>query len=143
MEEKIAQLDHVGIATNDIEESSTFWEMIGLVKDHDDEIVEEQGVKVRYLSSPKGGENQAKIELLEPLGEDTPIGKFLSKKGPGIQQLCIRVENLELLLEKLHDSGIQLINRIPKKGSNGSLIAFIHPKSTGGVLVELSQKIKS
>jgi len=143
MEENIAHLDHVGIATSNIEESSNFWKMIGLVQVHDDEVVEEQGVKVRYLSSPNGGENQAKIELLEPLGEETPIGKFLSKKGPGIQQLCIRVENLESLLEKLHDSGIQLINRTPKKGSNGTLIAFIHPKSTGGVLVELSQKIKS
>lgn len=143
MEENIAHLDHVGIATSNIEESSNFWKMIGLVQIHDDEIVEEQGVRVRYLSSPNGGENQAKIELLEPLAEDTPIGKFLSKKGPGIQQLCIRVENLESLLEKLDDSGIHLINRTPKKGSNGSLIAFIHPKSTGGVLVELSQKINS
>ena len=143
MEENIAQVDHVGIATNDIEESSNFWKMIGLVQVHEDEIVEEQGVKVRYLSSPNGGKDQAKIELLEPLGEDTPIGKFLSKKGPGIQQLCIRVENLELILEKLYDSGIQLINRTPKKGSNGTLIAFIHPKSTGGVLVELSENIKS
>lgn len=139
MDEKIAQLDHVGIATYDLEESSKFWEMIGLVQVHDDEIVEEQGVKVRYFSSPNGEKDQAKIELLEPLGEDTPIGNFLSKKGPGIQQLCIRVENIESLLEKLYDSGIELINRTPKKGSNGALIAFIHPRSTGGVLVELSE----
>ena len=81
MDEKIAQLDHVGIATYDLEESSKFWEMIGLVQVHDDEIVEEQGVKVRYFSSPNGEKDQAKIELLEPLGEDTPIGNFLSKKG--------------------------------------------------------------
>jgi len=139
MEEKIVQIDHVGIATNDLEESSSFWKMIGLVQVLDDEVVEEQGVKVRFLSSPNQDEDSTRIELLEPTSEDTPIGKFLSKKGPGIQQLCIRVSNLELILDQLYEAGIELINRTPKKGSNGSLIAFVHPKSTGGVLVELSE----
>jgi len=139
MKENIVQIDHVGIATKNLEKSSIFWKMIGLVQVSEDEIVKDQGVKVRYLSSPNNNEESTRIELLEPLGEDTPIGKFLSKKGPGIQQLCIRVSNLESTLDKLFDAGIELIDRTPKKGSNGALIAFIHPRSTGGVLVELSQ----
>jgi len=139
MDEKIVQIDHIGIATKDLEESSNFWKMVGLVQSSEDEVVEEQGVKVRYLSSPSGNSDSTRIELLEPTGDDTPIGKFLSKKGPGIQQLCIRVSNLELTLKKLIEEGIELIDRIPKKGSNGSLIAFVHPRSTGGVLVELSE----
>ncbi len=139
MEENIVQIDHVGIATKNLEESSIFWKMIGLVQVTEDEIVEDQGVKVRYLSSPNNNEESTRIELLEPLAEDTPIGKFLSKKGPGIQQLCIRVSNLESTLDNLFDAGVELIDRVPKKGSNGALIAFIHPRSTGGVLVELSQ----
>ena len=136
-DDKVA-IDHIGIATNDLEESSKFWKMLGLVQNIEDELVEEQGVKVRYFSSP-GQENLARIELLEPTGVDTPVGKFISKKGPGIQQLCIRVTNLESTLKLLDDSGVELINRHPKVGSNGALIAFVHPKSTGGVLVELSQ----
>jgi len=139
MKENTVQIDHVGIATENLEESSIFWKMIGLVQVSEDEIVKDQGVKVRYLSSPDDNEESTRIELLEPLGEDTPIGKFLSKKGPGIQQLCIRVSNLEYILDKLFDAGVELIDRTPKKGSNGTLIAFIHPRSTGGVLVELSQ----
>ena len=139
MGEKFVQVDHVGIATNDLEESSIFWKMFGLSQCSDDEIVEEQGVTVRYFSSPNGGEDSTKIELLEPTGENTPVGKFLAKKGPGIQQLCIRVSDLELMLKSLLEAGVQLIDEKPKVGANGVLIAFVHPKSTGGVLVELTE----
>ena len=139
MVEKIAEIDHIGIATKDLDESSIFWKMIGLVQSSEDEVVEEQGVKVRYLSSPSDNLNSTRIELLEPTADDTPIGKFLSKKGPGIQQLCIRVADLRLTLKKLSEEGVELIDKKPKKGSDGSLIAFVHPRSTGGVLVELSE----
>ena len=139
MKEKIAQIDHVGIATNNLEDSSIFWKMIGLTQLCDDELVEEQGVKVRYYSSPNADSNSTKIELLEPTGVDTPIGKFLSKRGPGIQQICIRVGDLKKTLSTLLAAGIELIDETPKMGANGALIAFVHPKSTGGVLVELSE----
>ena len=81
-----------------------------------------------------------KIELLEPTGPDTPIGKFLSKRGPGVQQVCFRVENLEEMISILLENDVQMIDTTPRQGAHGSLIAFVHPKSTGGVLVELAQK---
>ncbi|MAO69995.1 MAG: methylmalonyl-CoA epimerase [Euryarchaeota archaeon] len=139
MKEKNISVDHIGIATKSLDESDIFWKMLGFVQEMDDELVEEQGVKVRYLSSPNSDLNHTRIELLEPTGDETPIGRFLSKKGPGVQQICIRVENLKETLEILLNSGIELIDKTPKKGAGGALIAFIHPKSTGGVLVELSQ----
>ena len=81
-----------------------------------------------------------KIELLEPTGQDTPIGKFLSKRGPGVQQVCFRVENLEEMISILLENDVQMIDTTPRKGAHDSLIAFVHPNSTGGVLVELAQK---
>ena len=80
------------------------------------------------------------IELLEPTSNDTPIGKFIEKRGIGIQQLCLRVENIEKVISHLIDNGIRMIDAEPRLGSHGALIAFVHPKSTGGVLVELAQK---
>ena len=139
MKERNISVDHIGIATKSLDESDIFWKMLGFVQEIDDELVEDQGVKVRYLSSPNSDLNQTRIELLEPTGDETPIGRFLSKKGPGVQQICIRVENLKETLEILLNSGIELIDKTPKMGAGGALIAFIHPKSTGGVLVELSQ----
>jgi methylmalonyl-CoA/ethylmalonyl-CoA epimerase len=79
------------------------------------------------------------LEILEPTGEDTPIGKFLSKRGPGIQQLCLRVENIKQVIEHLLENGIKMIDESPRQGVGGAIIAFVHPKSTGGVLVELTQ----
>ena len=133
-------IDHIGIATNSLDDSEVFWKMLGFVQDIGDEIVEEQGVKGRYLSSPENTSDDAtRIELLEPTGKETPIGRFLEKRGPGVQQICIRVDDLNSTLNYLIEAGIELIDKIPKKGANGALIAFVHPKSTGGVLVELSQ----
>ena len=83
---------------------------------------------------------EPKIELLEPTGPDTPIGRFLDKRGPGVQQVCFRVENLKDMIALLKDSGVQMIDNEPRNGAHGALIAFVHPKSTGGVLVELAQK---
>ena len=81
-----------------------------------------------------------KIELLKPTGPDTPIGKFLNKRGPGVQQVCFRVEDINSMIELLTENGIHMIDQVPRKGAHDSLIAFVHPKSTGGVLVELAQK---
>tara|TARA_B110000438_G_scaffold300547_1_gene353205 strand:- start:751 stop:1164 length:414 start_codon:yes stop_codon:yes gene_type:complete len=129
------RLDHIGIAVNDLDSGAKFWKLLGLEQGADD-LNEEQGVNIRFFDTAPG-DNPAKIELLAPTAEDTPIGQFLKKRGPGIQQIAFRVDDLVSLLSKLKSSGIRLINDIPTEGAHGSRIAFIHPSSTGGVLVEL------
>ena len=132
-------LDHIGIACENLEQSSKFWNLIGLLQG-DDELVEEQGVVTRFFSTSSNDPTSPKIELLEATGPDTPIGKFISKRGPGVQQVCFRVENLENMIAHLIDNGVVMIDNEPRNGAHGALIAFVHPKSTGGVLVELAQK---
>ncbi len=132
-------LDHIGIACNDLESSSTFWRLIGLSQGGD-ELVEDQGVTTRFFSTSSEDPMTPKIELLEPTGPDTPIGKFLDKRGPGVQQVCFRVEDINSMIDLLLENGVEMIDKIPRKGAHDSLIAFVHPKSTGGVLVELAQK---
>ena len=105
-----------------------------------DELVEDQGVTTRFFSTSSENPMTPKIELLEPTGPDTPIGKFLGKRGPGVQQVCFRVEDISSMIDLLLENGVEMIDRIPRKGAHDSLIAFVHPKSTGGVLVELAQK---
>ena len=133
-------LDHIGIACDNLDDSSSFWKLIGLIQGESDEVVEEQGVKTRFFSTSKNDPNNPMIELLEPTGNDTPIGRFLDKRGPGVQQICFRVEDLESMIALLLEHGVTMIDETPRKGSHGALIAFVHPKSTGGVLVELAQK---
>ena len=134
-------VDHIGIAVNDLEQGSHFWRLLGLVESMDDELVEDQGVTTRFFSTSGSNEHEhpVQIELLEPTSSDTPIGKFILKRGVGIQQLCFRVGDLEGLIAYLLENGIQMIDEVPRKGSGGKMIAFVHPKSTGGVLVELTQ----
>ena len=132
-------LDHIGIACENLDKASKFWNLIGLLQG-DDELVEDQGVVTRFFSTSSNDPTTPKIELLEPTGQDTPIGKFLSKRGAGVQQVCFRVENLEEMIKLLIDNGVVMIDNEPRNGAHGALIAFVHPKSTGGVLVELAQK---
>ena len=136
-------IDHIGIATSDLESASHFWKLIGLIQGSEDETVVEQGVTTRYFSTSPPDESVEQhppmVELLQPTSAETPIGNFLAKRGPGIQQLCFRVEKLQQLIDYLLDNGIQMIDAEPKLGAGGSQIAFVHPKSTGGVLVELKQ----
>ena len=134
-------LDHIGIATPDLNLSTPFWELLGLINTGDDELVLDQGVKTRFFSTSEVNENikSPKIELLEPTADNTPIGKFLSKKGPGVQQICFRVENLEQMIETMLENDVIMIDELPRIGAGGKKIAFVHPKSTGGVLVELTQ----
>ena len=133
-------LDHIGIACDNLDDSSSFWKLIGLIQGESDEVVEEQGVTTRFFSTSENDPNNPMIELLEPTGNDTPIGRFLDKRGPGVQQICFRVEDLETMIALLLEHGVTMIDETPRKGSHGALIAFVHPKSTGGVLVELAQK---
>lgn len=130
------KIDHLGIATKGIDEALKFWsDAMGLRKTHAEEV-EEQKVRVAML--PIG---ETKIELLEPTSEDSPIQKFLEKRGGGIHHIAIEVKNIEKSLEKLRSEGAKLIDEQPKRGADGCLIAFVHPKSSGGVLLELVQKI--
>ena len=136
-------IDHIGIAAHRLEDHTSFWNLIGLVQGEEDETVADQGVKTRFFAtSPASSKTPiAKIELLEPTGEETPIGRFLAKKGPGVQQVCFSVGNLEGLLAYLLEKGIRLIDEVPRLGAGGKMIAFVHPAATGGVLVELTQAI--
>lgn len=135
-------IDHIGIATNHLDNSSVFWSLLGLHQAEHDETVADQGVTTRFFStSPlQSSMPVAKVELLEPTAQDTPVGKFLERRGPGIQQLCFSVGDLKGMLKHLEENGIRLINREPTVGAGGKLIAFVHPASTGGVLVELTQR---
>ena len=129
-------LDHIGIACENLEDSSGFWRLLGLLQG-DDELVEDQGVVTRFFSTSPDDPNTPKVELLEP-AQDTPIGKFLDKRGPGIQQICFRVENIQEMISVLLENGIKMIDEIPREGAHGAKIAFVHPK-VGGVLVELAE----
>lgn len=130
------KIDHLGIATKGIDEALKFWsDAVGLRKTHAEEVEEQ---KVRIAMLPIG---ELKIELLEPTSEDSPIQKFLEKRGGGIHHIAIEVKNIEKSLEKLRSEGAKLIDEHPKRGADGCLIAFVHPKSSGGVLLELVQKI--
>lgn len=129
------KIAHLGIATKDIQEALGFWQdALGLEHIHS-EVVEDQKVRVAML--PIGETN---IELLEPTSEDSPISKFLEKRGGGIHHIAVEVEDIEKSLEKLKSEGIKLIDESPRIGAEGCLIAFVHPKSTDGVLLELVQK---
>lgn len=128
------KIDHVGIAVKELEAAGKFYgDALGLGKG-DVEVVEEQKVKV--LSLPLG---ESRVELLESIDPEGPIGKFLAKRGEGIHHIAIRVENIEEELTRLRGLGVPLIDEKPRRGSHGTRIAFLHPKGTGGVLVELCQ----
>jgi len=130
-------VDHIGIASESIESASEFWELLGF-KQSAEHVNDEQGVRIKLL---EGSVPSAKIELLEPLGPNTPIGRFISKRGEGIQQLAIRVNDIESTITQLIASGVRMIDEQPVRGASGSIIAFVHPSSTGGVLVELVEHI--
>ncbi|MGB1793812.1 MAG: methylmalonyl-CoA epimerase, partial [Candidatus Poseidoniaceae archaeon] len=133
-------IDHVGIAAMTLDQGSRFWELLGLVSSGDDEVVEDQGVITRFFPLASINDDTTNIEILEATEEDTPIGRFLAKRGPGIQQLCLAVDDLESMIEHLLENQIMMIDSTPRKGAHDSLIAFVHPKSTGGILVELKQR---
>ena len=126
-------IDHIGIATNSLEAHSQFWSSLGFIQGKD-ELNEEQGVKIRFFSPDSDG---PKIELLEPLTPDSPIKKFLDKRGEGVQQIAVKTTDIVSTINQLKSMGIRLINDVPVNGANGTKIAFVHPSSTGGVLVEL------
>ncbi len=132
---KILKIDHLGIAVNSLAEGQSFWNDIMGLDFQGTETVEEQKVTTAFL--PIG---ESEVELLESTSPDGPIAKYIEKKGAGIQHVAFRVENIEEALAELKEKGVKLIDQKPRKGAGGAKIAFLHPKATKGVLVELCQR---
>ncbi|MBU2699764.1 methylmalonyl-CoA/ethylmalonyl-CoA epimerase [Sporomusaceae bacterium BoRhaA] len=131
----VLKVDHIGIAVKDLAEAKKFYtEMLG-IKAMGEEVVEQQKVKVCFI--PCG---DSELELLESTSPDGPIAKFIEKNGQGIQHLALRVDNIEATLADLKEKGVRLIDEKPRYGAGGASIAFVHPKATGGILLELSQR---
>ena len=125
---RILKIDHIGIAVKNLAESAKLYEMLG-IQSTGSEVVAEQQVKVSFF--PVG---DSEIELLESTSPDGPIARYIEKNGEGIQHLALRVDDIEAALEELKANGIRLIDEKPRYGAGGAKIAFVHPKSTGGIL---------
>lgn len=128
------KLAHIGIAVKNIQERLNLWQNILGIKLIGIEEIPEQKVRVAVLEL-----GDTHIELLEPTDNESPIFKFLEKKGEGLHHIALQVEDIEAVLEELKNKGIKLIDEKPRKGAMGAKIAFIHPHGTGGVLIELCQ----
>ena len=131
---ELKRVDHIGIAVKNLDEAVKFYESLGF-KATGYEVVAEQKVKVAFL--PCG---DSELELLESTEPDGPIARFIEKNGPGIQHIAIRVDNIDKALEELKAKEVRLIDQTPRYGAGGARIAFVHPKATGGVLLELTER---
>lgn len=129
------KLDHIGIAVESLANGKPFYEGLGLGDMHVEEVPGEK-VKVGMFEL----DNDSRIELLEPTSPDSAVAKFLSSRGPGIHHICLRVSDIRSTLKALKAQGVKLVHEEPVQGAHNCLIAFVHPKSTGGVLIELSEK---
>ncbi len=128
------KVDHIGIAIKGLDEALAVWrDGLGLEVEHTEEV-EQQGVRVTML--PLG---ESHLELLEPLTENSPVGKFLAKRGPGIHHIAVSVPDIKAALAQLKENGTRLIDETPRVGARGCLVAFVHPASANGVLLELVQ----
>ncbi|SCY99749.1 methylmalonyl-CoA epimerase [Alkaliphilus peptidifermentans] len=132
---EVKKLDHIGIAVKNLDEALKFYQEILGLECAGTEVVEEQKVRVAFL--PVG---DTEVELLESTDEEGPIAKFIEKKGEGIQHLAFRVDNIEKAIEEMKEKGMRMIDEKPRYGAGGAKIAFCHPKSTNGILVELSER---
>jgi methylmalonyl-CoA/ethylmalonyl-CoA epimerase len=132
------KVEHIGIAVEDLDQSDvTYQQMMG-VRRYKTETVESEGVRTAFYRV-----GETKIELLEPLREDSPIARFIERRGPGVHHLAFEVEDIQKAMQRLHKSGFVLTSERPTRGADNKLVCFIHPKSTGGTLIELCQEISS
>lgn len=132
------KVEHIGIAVKEITNSENLFSKLLHIDAYKNEIVKSEGVSTTFFSI--GG---TKIELLEATDDDSPIAKFIAKRGEGIHHIAFEVENIESEMIRLRDEGFVLLNDSPKKGADNKLVCFIHPKSANGVLIELCQEIKN
>ncbi|MFW5958335.1 MAG: methylmalonyl-CoA epimerase [Desulfosalsimonas sp.] len=132
---KILHIDHIGVAVKSNQESRSFWSDILGLPFEGEETVEEQKVKTAFFPVDK-----SEVELLESTDEEGPVSKFIEKRGQGVHHIAFRVENLGDALAELKEKGVKLIDETPRIGAGGARIAFIHPKATGGILVELCER---
>jgi methylmalonyl-CoA epimerase len=132
---KVIRTDHIGLAVKDLESRLALWQRLFGLEASPPEVLTERGVRVVRLE-PEGG---AAVELVSPLGEDSPLSGFLRDRGEGIHHLCLEVQDLEEAVAELRAKGAEFLQERPQPGAEGSLIAFIHPRSCGGVLVELRE----
>lgn len=130
----MTRLDHIGIAVRSLD-AAKIYETLGLRIDHV-ETVETQKVRTAFLSA-----GDATLELLEPTSPESPVAKFIEKRGEGIHHICLRVDDIEAHLERLTAAGYRLINEAPVPGAHGCRVAFLHPSAGNGVLIELSEKV--
>lgn len=130
------RIEHLGIAVKDLKESIPLFEQLLNTPCYKSELVDSEGVNTAFFCT-----GESKIELLEPTKQDSPIQKFLDKKGPGIHHIAFEVENIDAEMKRLTALGFELLNVIPKKGADNKLVCFLHPKTTNGVLIELCQEI--
>ena len=132
---KVTKVDHIGIAVNNMDEALAFYrDTLGIISTGT-EVIEEQKVKVAFL--PLG---DTELELLESTAPDGPVAKFIEKRGEGIQHIALRVDNIEEALAELKEKDFKLIDQQPRYGAGNAHIAFLHPKATGGILLELSER---
>tara|TARA_B100000508_G_scaffold12823_1_gene8966 strand:+ start:1299 stop:1703 length:405 start_codon:yes stop_codon:yes gene_type:complete len=132
---KILGIEHIGLAVNNLDKDAPFWKHVLKISHKGTEVVEDQGVTTDIYDTGRG-----KVELLEALGENTAVGKFLKNHGPGMHHVCFEVDDINNAINELKESNIQVLSDIPTTGAEGYKVVFIHPKSTGGVLVELAEK---
>jgi methylmalonyl-CoA/ethylmalonyl-CoA epimerase len=128
------EIDHIGIAVKSIDQAFGFYKALGW-KDMNVEVVESEKVKVGFIEF----NNSVSIELLEATSSDSPIAKFIEKRGEGIHHICMRVPKVQKSLDQLKDEDYRLVNEMPKAGAKGCWVAFVHPSSSNGVLIELSE----
>ncbi|MBI5239027.1 MAG: methylmalonyl-CoA epimerase [Elusimicrobia bacterium] len=129
------RLDHIAIAVRDLEESSRFYrEVLGLAG-AGEETVAEQKVKVAFFAA-----GDTRIELLQPTAPDSPVARFLESRGPGLHHICLQVDDLDAEMERLRRTGVVFTAEAPRPGSHGLRIAFLHPRSSGGALIELCER---
>lgn len=133
----VNKIEHIGIAVKDINDANVLFEKLLGVPSYKEELVESEGVLTSFFQT---GTN--KIELLMATNPESPIAKFLEKKGEGIHHIAFDVQDIHAEIERLKNEGFVLINEVPKKGADNKLVVFLHPKNTNGVLVELCQEIK-
>jgi methylmalonyl-CoA/ethylmalonyl-CoA epimerase len=128
------RIDHIGVATDDLDGALALYEQTFSMPLVHRETVESQGVEAALLDVGDGH-----VELLQPLGPDTPVGKYLDKRGPGLHHVAYAVDDIDAALGKLKAAGVELIDQEPRRGIRNSQVAFVHPKATGGVLTEVIQ----